>query len=64
MTWSMTRRCTTRWKRRVALMGRYMQRNFRGWEDSGAEAEKIWTGSEYYICMPLWWSAVFMLMLG
>lgn len=24
----------------------YMQRNFRGWEDSGAVAEKIWTGSE------------------
>lgn len=25
----------------------YMQRNFKGWEDSGAEPEKIWTGSEY-----------------
>lgn len=24
----------------------YMQRNFKGWEESGTEAEKIWTGSE------------------
>lgn len=24
----------------------YMQRHFRGWEDSGAETDKVWTGSE------------------
>lgn len=24
----------------------YMQRWFRGWEDSGAVTEKVWTGSE------------------
>jgi glycine/D-amino acid oxidase-like deaminating enzyme len=24
----------------------YMQRHFRGWEDSGAVVDKIWTGSE------------------
>jgi glycine/D-amino acid oxidase-like deaminating enzyme len=24
----------------------YMQRNFRGWEDSGTEVDKIWTGSK------------------
>lgn len=26
--------------------GRYMQRNFLGWENSGAEMDMIWTGSE------------------
>lgn len=25
----------------------YMQRNFRGWEDSGTEVDKIWTGSKF-----------------
>lgn len=25
----------------------YMQRHFRGWENSGASVDKIWTGSEY-----------------
>jgi glycine/D-amino acid oxidase-like deaminating enzyme len=25
----------------------YMQRNFRGWEDSGTEVDKIWTGSMF-----------------
>lgn len=25
----------------------YMQRTFKGWEDSGAYVKKIWTGSEY-----------------
>ena len=24
----------------------YMQRHFRGWEESGAETDKVWTGSE------------------
>lgn len=24
----------------------YMQRHFRGWEDSGAETKEVWTGSE------------------
>lgn len=26
----------------------YMQRTFRGWEDSGAYVKEIWTGGEYY----------------
>jgi glycine/D-amino acid oxidase-like deaminating enzyme len=26
----------------------YMQRNFRGWENSGAKVSEIWTGSMYY----------------
>lgn len=30
----------------------YMQRNFRGWEDSGTEVDKIWTGSKF-ICLPI-----------
>ncbi|KAH8159441.1 hypothetical protein CIB48_g8802 [Xylaria polymorpha] len=25
----------------------YMQRNFRGWEDSGTEVDKIWTGNQF-----------------
>lgn len=25
----------------------YMQRNFKGWEDSGTEAKQVWTGSTY-----------------
>lgn len=25
---------------------RYMQRNFRGWENSGAETDRVWTGSK------------------
>ena len=28
----------------------YMQRAFRGWEDSGTILEKVWTGSEYHPC--------------
>lgn len=27
----------------------YMQRHFRGWENSGAEIQKIWTGSKSYV---------------
>lgn len=30
----------------------YMQRHFRGWEDSGAIAERVWTGSKSF----LFWS--------
>lgn len=28
----------------------YMQRTFRGWEESGAEVSQIWTGSKCYPC--------------
>jgi glycine/D-amino acid oxidase-like deaminating enzyme len=27
----------------------YMQRHFRGWEDSGAVTERVWTGSKSYL---------------
>lgn len=30
----------------------YMQKNFRGWENSGAYTKSVWTGSEY--SFPLW----------
>lgn len=31
----------------VSYFDGYMQRHFRGWEDSGAKTTDIWTGSEY-----------------
>lgn len=30
----------------------YMQRNFKGWKDSGTEVDKIWTGSKCFLSRP------------
>ena len=26
----------------------YMQRHFKGWEDSGATTDRVWTGSKFF----------------
>lgn len=31
----------------------FMQRNFRGWENSGAVTEMVWTGSEFFFVNPV-----------
>lgn len=31
----------------------YMQRHFRGWEDTQAETKKVWTGSKYCSLLPI-----------
>lgn len=37
----------------------YMQRAFRGWEDSGTIAKRVWTGSKYHSCsLPPPWNGL------
>lgn len=36
----------------VSYFDGYMQRHFRGWETSGAEARKVWTGSTFQSTTP------------
>lgn len=35
------------WDNSVEYFDGYMQRHFRGWEDSGAVTRRVWTGSEF-----------------